>query len=469
MGRAVHRHVITTRRVAPSRRGRLTALAVTLGLALVALAPTAATAVGQPQAPLTRWAVTPADESGQDDRASIQPALEAGESVTEHLAVQNLGEGEETFHLSAADGFTTRNGRFDMLASDQESSAAGTWIDIPDEVTVAAGESETVPFTITVPEQAEPGDHPAGVAASVISQQAADDGTSLGVESRVGIKVITRVKGELAPAISLNEVSTDHHGRWNPFRAGHVTATFEVTNTGNTRLSLAGRASAGTGKATFGSQAEPSGDLLPGDTREMTVTIDGAWPTFYLPGELVITPEAAGLDGSAPTVEETRASLGVWAVPWPQLLVLLALALLVVALIGNRRSRRRRLEALLEQAREEGRRSADPAASTQPPLSRRVRSPRGAIALIVVGGAVLAFLAPTAAVAADPEDGTDGVGVHVTITERDESTPAPTQGPDGESPDGENPGDSTPAPTEGPDGERPDRENPGGEKDRKSV
>src|SRR5690625_2071500 len=179
-GRAVHRHVMTT---------RLITFAVTLGLALAASVLTATTALGQPQAPLTRWAVTAADESGPDDRASIQPELDAGQSVTEHLSVQNLGDREETFRLTAADGFTTPTGRFDMLASDEESTEAGTWIDIPDEVTVAAGESEVVPFTITVPDQAEPGDHPAGVAASVVSRQSAEDGTAVGVEDRMGVKV----------------------------------------------------------------------------------------------------------------------------------------------------------------------------------------------------------------------------------------------------------------------------------------
>src|SRR5690625_7644237 len=85
-GRAVHRHVMTT---------RLITFAVTLGLALAASVLTATTALGQPQAPLTRWAVAAADESGADDRASIQPELAAGQGGTEPLAVQQLGDGAE--------------------------------------------------------------------------------------------------------------------------------------------------------------------------------------------------------------------------------------------------------------------------------------------------------------------------------------------------------------------------------------
>src|SRR5690625_5954047 len=77
-GRAVHRHVMTT---------RLITFAVTLGLALAASVLTATTALGQPQAPLTRWAVTAADESGPDDRASIQPDRKSTRLNSSHVAI----------------------------------------------------------------------------------------------------------------------------------------------------------------------------------------------------------------------------------------------------------------------------------------------------------------------------------------------------------------------------------------------
>src|SRR5699024_2270596 len=97
---------------------------------------------------------------------------------------------------------------------------------------------------------------PAGVAASVVSRQSAEDGTAVGVESRMGVKVITRVTGELSPALEIGEVSTSYHGTWNPFRPGDVTATVELSNTGNTRLAVAGRATSGTGETTLPDPAE---------------------------------------------------------------------------------------------------------------------------------------------------------------------------------------------------------------------
>lgn len=341
-------------------RARIAALVAATLLGLLAVAGTpAALADGEPD-PATRWAVTPAGESGQDGRSSLQHALDPGESLTEHIAVHNLSDRQETFRLSAADGFTTATGRFDMLASAEESTDAGTWIDIAPEVTVGAGESVVVPLTITVPQRAEPGDHPAGVAASVLSTRSAGDGTSLGVESRVGVKVTTRVTGELAPAVSIGDVSATYDGSWNPFRPGQVTATFEVANEGNTRLSIAGTAAAGTGEAVFPAEGEQIGELLPGDARQVSVVIDGAWPTIHLPGRLHVTPGVAVLDGTSAEVDAAEVTFGVWALPWPQLLVLVALMLLAGAAIGGRRRSRRRLDALLDQAREEGRRSAGP-------------------------------------------------------------------------------------------------------------
>ncbi|MGO2096506.1 MAG: WxL protein peptidoglycan domain-containing protein [Candidatus Microbacterium stercoravium] len=402
------------RTVKPLRR---LALAAGLALAGILVAPVAA-AADESDPTDVRWSVTPADESGLDDRLSIQHALEAGESATDHIAVRNLGDEEATFRLSAADGFTTRSGRFDMVASDKESVDAGTWIDIADDVTVGAGESAIVPFTITVPDGAEPGDHPAGVAASVITSQASGDGTSLGVESRVGVKVITRVKGDLAPQIEIENVSAEYNGTWNPLRPGTVTATFDLTNAGNTRLIVDGLATAGTGEAAFPADGEPIGDLLPGDTREVSITIDGTWPTFYAPGDLVVTPTAAALDGAAPDVDEASASLGVWAVPWPQLVVLLALALIIIAATWNRRRGKRRLDAMLQQAREEGKRQASTGRGTASRVSIARALPAVAFTLLVAAASVT--LAPDIAMAAS-DSGSDGVGVHVDIVERDDA------------------------------------------------
>ncbi|MEK8107066.1 hypothetical protein NKG94_21505 [Micromonospora sp. M12] len=63
-------------------------------------------------------------------------------------------------------------------------------------VTVGPNETRVVPFTITVPKGATPGDHPAGIAATVTST-----GGTVSVESRVGFRVMVRVNGSARAAL----------------------------------------------------------------------------------------------------------------------------------------------------------------------------------------------------------------------------------------------------------------------------
>lgn len=302
------------------------------------------------------WSVSPADETGEDGRHAIEHEVNPGESVQEHIIVRNLGAEDVVFALSAADGFYTEAGRFDMLPSGRESTDAGAWITIGDDVTIPAGGAVVVPFTITVPSNAEPGDHAAGVAASVLSvRETGADGTGVGVESRVGVKVITRVTGEIVPAFAVGAVNTDYHLSWNPFEAGSATVTFDVDNTGNTRLDAAGEVRLGGAIVPFPGEGTRPQVLLPGEKRSFTVAVPDAWPLFAATGELAVVPTAATSDGSELTVAGSNLSLFAWAIPWPQLALLVGVALIVVALRGSRLRSRRRMRALISEAEARGR------------------------------------------------------------------------------------------------------------------
>ncbi|MFG3340695.1 WxL protein peptidoglycan domain-containing protein [Glycomyces sp. NPDC048151] len=303
------------------------------------------------------WSVRPADEAGEDGRAWVEQELDPGETATEHMAVRNLSGEEVTFRLSAADGYFQENGRFSMLPSDQESVDSGLWIAVQEEVTVGPDETVIVPFTTTVPENATPGDHAAGIAASVLSEQVGEDGATVGVESRVGFRVMTRVTGELAPAASVEAVSSTFDLSWNPLSPGAAQVTFEVVNTGNARLLVTGAVAVGGREVAFPGPDEIDQELLPGDRRTFTVTVDDVWPLVFVPGSVTVTPTVVG-EGEGTAIEPVTADAGFWAVPWPQLLTLAGIALLVVSSLRGRRKARTRLEGKLEEAREEGRREA---------------------------------------------------------------------------------------------------------------
>lgn len=313
-------------------------------------------AATDPEEPSVRWSVQPANEAGPDGRTSVEHTLDPGESVEEYFAVRNISDQEVTFRLAAADGFYTPAGRFDMLSADKVSVDSGTWITLPKEVTIAAGQTAVVPFEIIVPERAEPGDHAAGITASVLSTQSAEDGTSVGLESRVGFKVLTRVAGDLAPTAELQAVSSSYALSWNPFRPGQVSVTFDVVNTGNTRLIAEGIADVGGQQVAFPAEGEIRQELLPGDEREITVLVDAVWPTFVVPTRILVNPTMITMGGDSSSVAPIEAQVITVAIPWPQLIVILGVALIVLALVWGRLRSRRRIESLLAQAREEGRR-----------------------------------------------------------------------------------------------------------------
>jgi len=291
------------------------------------------------------WSVAPADANGPDDRSWVESKLDAGESTTEYLAIRNLGKTTTTFALTAADGYLTTTGRFNMLQAGQESVDAGTWITVAKEVTVKAGGTEVVPFTITVPDNATPGDHPAGIAASVSTTGTTSDGTQIGVESRVGFRVMTQVTGDLAPALSIGRVTSEYTPSWNLFTPGKLSVSYEVTNAGNTQLSISDSLDA---------ESIKRGDVFPGETRTISLDPVAAWPLVVISKQLTVA-------GSVPsdatlTVAPATETVSAIAIPWLHLAVLLGIIAVAAFLILARRRSSAKIATLLEQARAEGRR-----------------------------------------------------------------------------------------------------------------
>lgn len=346
------------RRFIASRRVLVGVLAGFLALGgMLAAAPAAAGAEDGAGDDTITWSVRPADGEAADGRAWAEQTLDPGETATEHMAVRNFSDEDVTFRLSSADGFFRDNGRFGMLESGEESVDAGAWIEMPDEVAVAAGETEIVAFTTTVPENATPGDHAAGVAASILTQGLDESGASVGVESRIGFRVMTRVTGEVAPAASVSEIVSSYDISWNPLAPGTAEVRFRVANTGNTRLMIAGVLDAAGRSVPFPGDGQIDQELLPGDRRDVRVQVDDVWPLFFLPADLEVAPTVVG-DGAGARIDPVRVDAGVWALPLPQLIVLAGAALILGAMVWGRIRSRRRIQAMLAEARAAGRREA---------------------------------------------------------------------------------------------------------------
>ncbi|MEU0003383.1 DUF916 domain-containing protein [Streptomyces sp. NPDC006314] len=284
------------------------------------------------------WSVYPvASEAAARPYFSL--SAEPGQTLTDKVVVQNRTGRPLTFRLYAADAYNTaRDGGFAVRTVEETMRGVGAWAKpAKSRVTVPGHRTVTVPFTLRVPEGAEPGDHPGAV---VALDERIDQGSgkpALGVRRAVGARVYLRVGGTTLPALSVEHVRISHHQPPMP-GLGDSTATISYTlrNTGNLTLHPKAELKA---RGLFGRTllhrdltGVPS-ELLPGQRVRLTEAWRGA-PQLDR-GDVTLTVRAPGIRESA--------SASFFALPW-LLATLVSGAGLVtgVLLVRARRGRARR-------------------------------------------------------------------------------------------------------------------------------
>jgi hypothetical protein len=278
--------------------------------------------------------------------------------------VTNLSKVPVTFAVYGTDAFNTSTGQFDLLSAEKRPRDLGSWITFPGTaVTLAAGQTLAVPFTVAVPAAATPGDHAGGVVVSLL-RRTADGLRQINVDSRVAVRVYLRVPGSLVPRVGVGPVSVRYRGVGNPFGRGRVTVTYTVTNPGNVRLrnrqTLTVRGPFGSRLATIKPGDLP--ELLPGNQATFTATLDRVFPAGPLSVDVDLQPYPDPLQPVGQTIHGQAGHGYLWAVPW--LLLLLALLAAAAGIVVWRLRRRRvlrRLDAAMRAAREDALRESVPA------------------------------------------------------------------------------------------------------------
>lgn len=181
------------------------------------------------------WTVRTAANGYGDDRSSYSYDVNPGGQVKDAMVVANHGKSPLRLALYAADGYTTETGQLDLLTKDKKSVGIGAWVRADrDSVVIKPGKTAQIPFTVTVPSNATPGDHVGGILTSL--KQSAD-AAGINVDRRLGIRVKLRVSGALKPQLAIEDLHIDYSGTFNPFAKGDATVTYTVHNTGNATLS----------------------------------------------------------------------------------------------------------------------------------------------------------------------------------------------------------------------------------------
>lgn len=327
-----------------SRQAGRTVLVLIVTLALVlaglfAFAPRADAATSSSQ---VSWGVRPANTVHGTDRPNYAYRLPPGGTLQDALVLTNRGAEPLTLDVYAADGFLTADGTLDLLPAGEQSAAVGAWITAASSpVTVPAGESVEVPFTLTVPAGAQPGDYAGGV----VSTLRVDNAEGVTVDRRLGSRVHLRVTGDLTPALTVDDVTVNYLSAGaNPLAPGTATVSFVVTNTGNARIAPGETVSVsgpfGWGKSSGGSVELP--ELIPGATVQRTATLEEVWPLLLASAQISVggTVVSVSDTGDEPAVPTATASASAWAIPWTWIAALLLLAALIVWRAGSGRRRK---------------------------------------------------------------------------------------------------------------------------------
>ncbi|MET7615775.1 hypothetical protein [Streptomyces sp. NPDC005408] len=208
-----------------------------------------------------------------------------GTVLEDTLSVTNPGAKPLTVRLRPADAYNTVTGALAVRGA-HKSKGAGTWIMLASErVTVPPRTRAEIPFSVTVPSGALPGDHPGAVMAAAGGREA-------------GVRIHLRVSGPTLAAVTVEQVKVS---------GGAIHYT--LVNRGNTALTprLTIRADGLFGEVLHRAPRTLPVELLPAQR----ITLTEKWPEHPSLDSVTVHIEA-----TAPGDARAKGSATATFVPW---------------------------------------------------------------------------------------------------------------------------------------------------------
>jgi hypothetical protein len=341
-----HRGLTRRLRISPQNVVRVLIAAVAVAMLLVSHAASAAVSQRSGQDGRVTFGIQPAATQGMDPRSYFSIGATPGATVSDDAVVLNFSTHALRLNIYATDAITIDGGGLGLLQREQKPVDAGSWITLGSpapNVVVPARTSQgpgqvVVPVSVQVPVNAAPGDHVAGIIASLTTVSTTPGGTNVKLQQRVASRVYVRVTGALAPELTISDVRVHYHGGLLPTGAS-ATITYTLTNSGNVKLGgiPSVEVSSIFGTTESAHDIGPVPLLLPGGQIHLSATVDAVPPLGPMTARVVVAPVSVTGDQD-PSMPVAVGSTHFWAVPW--LLVLLALAAVAGGAWWLRRRRR---------------------------------------------------------------------------------------------------------------------------------
>jgi hypothetical protein len=294
------------------------------------------------------FGVAPATPGQKDGRTAFDYHLAPGAKYSDNFVVNNFSAEPLSLTISAVDVTNQSDGSLSAGLDQKSATDAGKWIALGHASTVVVAPQSSggpgqvfVPFTVTVPNNASPGDHAAAVLATLTSTSHQPGANNVQLNQRVGARVLIRIAGPLHPMLEIHGLSASYRGTINPAGSGRVKVHYEITNAGNTIL---GARQNVTISDKFGTHhPAPAADtpeiplLLPGKSATMDFTLNGVYPAFLEKLTVNLTPLVQSADSATFHVDPVSASTTFWAIPWPATILFALLIAAAVCLFFLRR------------------------------------------------------------------------------------------------------------------------------------
>ncbi len=252
----------------------------------------------------------------------IQPALfeqtvNPGDKFSTSLTVTNPGTTAKQFSVGVQDiTGIDQAGEPIFSSSSVPEYGVSSWVQLGDTaITIPAGGSVTVPFTIMVPKNAGPGGHYGAIFISSGATRPQFNGTGLGYE--VGSLIELRIAGDATEQAEIKEFSTDK----SLYQTPNVTFTASVADEGNILLQPRGPIDI---VNMFGQKVgtvvinDQGSSIFPGDQRAFNVTWNGGGFMFGQYSAVMT------LNYGDTVNKSISASLSFWVVPIMPIVAVLA-------------------------------------------------------------------------------------------------------------------------------------------------
>lgn len=157
-----------------------------------------------------------------------------GTTINSEFKVTNDSSSDTTYYTQV-ENFEAKDESGDPQFV-QSKEGLATWINVADSITIKAGEQKTIPFTIQIPRNVDPG----GYFSSIFVRTSPPSGGAgeVSIGARLGSLVLLRVNGDIQEGVDILEFSTKNKQRF--FTTLPVELYYRFQNTGNDRVKPVG-------------------------------------------------------------------------------------------------------------------------------------------------------------------------------------------------------------------------------------